>query len=140
MNKLRAIIDWLRWFSVEWSHWIMAVVAAAAFAHPMLTPSTEANPTANAGLFAPVIALCTATIVLAQAVNPGGLRIRRMPGILIGVGSLLSAYLWMTAEAGAHPRDPALPIVLFILFALAAVGILAMAVLAQGDNPHLNDQ
>ena len=139
MNKPRAIIKWLRWFLVEWSHWIMAAVGAAAFVGPILTSPTETNPTADAGLFAPVIALCTASIVFAQAVNPGGLIIRRTPGILIGVGSLLSAYLWMAAEADAHPADPALPIVLLILFSAAAVGILAIAFLTPGHNPHSND-
>ncbi len=89
MNKLRAIVNWV--------HCIMAAIAIAAFAVPMLTRPTEENPTADAGLFAPVIALCTAAIFFAQAVNTGGLRIRRTPGIFIGVGSMASAYLWIAA-------------------------------------------
>ena len=107
VNKLRAIVSWLRWFSVERLHWIMAVVASAAFADSLLTPPTIENPTSDAGLVAPVIALCTAAIVFAQAMNPRGLRIQRTPGIFIGVGSMASAYLWMAAEAETHPTDPA---------------------------------
>ena len=72
--------------------------------------------------------------------NPGGLRIRLTPGIFIGVGSMASAYLWMAAEADTHPADPALPIVLLILFGLPAVVILAIVFLGSGSKPQSTDQ
>ena len=136
MDRLKAIVSWIRWFFVERFHWAMAIVASVSFATPVFTPRTDVNPTADAGLFAPVIALCVAGIVFAQALNTGGLSIRRTPGVLVGVGSMLSAYLWIVSEARAHPTDPGLPVVLLILFGLAVIGILGITLVTPAGSPR----
>ena len=135
MNKFRVIIYRLRWTFVERSHWIMAAVALAAFITSLSASNTEENSTGSAGLLAPIIALCAAAVVFAQATNPGGMRIRRTPGIVIGVSSLFSAYLWIADEIGIHPRDPSLPVLLLLLFAIPAAGILATALFLPASKP-----
>ena len=117
----------------------MALIAIVAFLSPLLTSPTEENPTGNAGLFAPVIALCTAAVVLTQAVKAGGLKFQRIPSIFIGVGSMASAYLWIAAEARAHPADPALPGVLLVLLVVTALSTIAIPFLAMGDKPPSHD-
>ena len=99
----------------------MAVAALIAFMVPFLTPPTDQDPTGGAGLFAPVVALCVAAMILTEAMKAGRLKIRRIPSIFIGLGSMGSAYLWMAAESDAHPLDPELPLALIILFAMAAL-------------------
>ena len=106
---------------VNWWYGVAAVAAAIAFLIPFLNAPTDQDPTGGAGPFAPIVALCVAAMILAEAVRGGGLQIRRMPSIFIGLGSMGSAYLWMAAESDAHPLDPELPLALAILFAMAAV-------------------
>ena len=106
---------------VNWWYGVAAVAAAIAFLIPFLNAATDQDPTGGAGPFAPIVALCVAAMILAEAVRSGGLQIRRMPSIFIGLGSMGSAYLWMAAESDTHPLDPELPVTLAILFAMAAV-------------------
>ena len=106
---------------VDWWSGLASVAAAIAFLIPFLNAPTDQDPTGSAGPFAPIVALCVAAMILAESVNGGGLQIRRMPSIFIGLGSVGSAYLWMAAESDAHPLDPELPLTLAILFAMAAV-------------------
>ena len=72
-------------------------------------------------------------MILTEAIKAGGLRIRRIPSILIGLGSMGSAYLWMAAESETHPLDPELPVTLAILFAMAAV-ILTLPLIAWSNS------
>ena len=116
MNWLKAVGS-----VVNWWYGVAAVAAAIAFLIPFLNAPTDQDPTGGAGPFAPIVALCVAAMILAEAVRGGGLQIRRMPSIFIGLGSMGSAYLWMAAESDAHPLDPELPLALAILFAMAAV-------------------
>ena len=116
-------MNWRRAFEaiVNWWSGLAAVAAATAFLIPFLNAPTDQDPTGGAGPFAPIVALCVAAMILAESVKGGGLQIRRMPSIFIGLGSMGSAYLWMAAESDAHPLDPELPLTLVILFAIAAV-------------------
>ena len=118
-------MTWRRAFGTIVNYWsgIAAVAAVIAFLIPFLDAPTEQDPTGSAGPFAPIVALCVAAMILAESVKGGGLRIRPIPSIFIGLGSMGSAYLWMAAEHGAHPLDPELPKTLTILFATAAVTI-----------------
>lgn len=106
---------------VNWWSGLAAVAAAIAFMIPFLNAPTDQDPTGGAGSFAPIVALCVAAMFFAESVGGGGLRIRRMSSIFIGLGSMGSAYLWMAAESDAHPLDPQLPLLLAILFGMAAV-------------------
>ena len=100
---------------------IATVGAIIAFVIPLLTPPTDQDSTGGAGLFAPVVALCVAAMILAEALIAGRLQFRRLPSIFIGLGSMGSAYLWMAAENNSHPLAPELPLALAILFAMAAI-------------------
>lgn len=108
--------------------WYAAIgsVATAAFLAPLLTPPTQENPTADAGLYAPILALCAGALAIAQALRPGGLRFAQAPGVGAGIASLGSAYLWIADAAETHPREPAFPAMLWLLLSitvLAAAGI-----------------
>ena len=130
---------------VTWGYWAIGLIAVAAFVAPLFETATEEDPTAGAGTSAPIIALCTAAVLLSQAVGRGGMRFRRMPSIFIGIGSVASAYLWMASEARVHPFDPQLPLILGILlllaaFATIAVPLLALSVRQQSTNQESNEQ
>lgn len=145
MNWRQVVVASLRAIVIWWQ-WIVAVIAIAAFLAPLVTPPTEDNPTADAGLFAPVIALCVAAMVLTQAaVQARGLKVRTVPNIGIGIASMASAYLWIADEAETHPLDPELPVVLLALLiaaALATIAIptIAIPILAWGSKPQSNDE
>ncbi len=130
---------------VTWGYWAIGLIAVAAFMAPLFNPATEEDPTGGAGVSAPVIALCTAAVLLSQAVGSGGMRFRRMPSIFIAIGSVTSAYLWMAAEARVHPFDPQLPLVLGILLLLAAftmiaVPFIALVIRQQSTNQDSGEQ
>ena len=107
--------------AVNWWYAVAAAGAVISFSIPLMMTPTIEDPTGGAGLFAPVVAICVAAMVLAEAVNAGGLQLRRIPGIFIAVGSMASAYLWMAAESGTHPRDPALLGALALIFLMGAL-------------------
>ena len=117
---------------------VAAVAALIAFMVPFLIAPTDQDPTGGAGLLAPVVALCVAAMILTEAIKAGGLKIRRIPSISIGLGGIGSAYLWMAAESNAHPLDPELPLALAILFAMATF-TLAVSLTAR-SNPRSNGQ
>ena len=101
-------MNWRKAFDtiVNWWSGVAAVAAAIAFLIPFLNAPTDQDPTGGAepfAPFAPVVALCVAAMILAEAVKGGGLRVGRMPSIFIGLGSMGSAYLWMAAESDCPP-------------------------------------
>ncbi len=132
MNWSKAIANWIQGIAV--------MIAIAAFLTPLLTPPTEDNPTADVGLFAPVVALCVAAMLLTQAMQVRGLPIRPIPGICIGIGSMVSAYFWMADEAGVHARDLDLPVVLLVLLGLAAVATVSIPILTLMSKPQSSDR
>ena len=124
---------------VTWGYWVIGLIAVVAFVAPLFETATEEDPTGGAGISAPIIALCTAAVLLSQALGNGGMQFRRIPSIFIGIGSVASAYFWIAAEAGAHPFAPQLPLILGILLLLAAfatisVPFLALSVRQQSTN------
>ena len=120
-------------------HWVMLAMAGIAIFTAVFTPATEEDPAGFAGISAPIVALCTATIALTHAVN-GGVRIGRTKGILIALGSVISAYLWMADAADAHLLSLDVPIILLIIFALATLFVLVATLGSQEDNSQSNDQ
>ena len=118
MKLARAIA--LVWYAT------IGIVTIAALLIPFLTPPTQDNPTADAGLYAPILALSAGALAIAQALRPGGLRFAQAPGICAGIASLGSAYLWIADAAGTHPREPAFPIILWVFLGVtvfAATGV-----------------
>ena len=128
MNRRKAFEAILNWWSV-----VAAGAAVIAFIIPLLNAPTDQEPTGGAGLFAPVVALCVAAMILTEAIKAGGLQVRRIPSISIGLGGMGSAYLWMAEANNAHPRDLELPLTLVILFGMAAL-TLAVPLVAWGNS------
>ena len=120
--------------------WTMVIAAVFFFIFALITPSTDQDPAGIAGLCAPIVALCTALMALAQASNSGEVPIRPKPGIYIGFGMVISAYLWIADAGDNHPLDPELAIVILVFFALAAVGALVIPLPGKQDNTQPVDQ
>ncbi len=76
-------MNWRKAFDtiVNWWSGVAAVAAAIAFLIPFLNAPTDQDPTGGAEPFAPIVALCVAAMILAEAVKGGGLQIRRIPSI-----------------------------------------------------------
>ena len=132
-TSLRAIVVW--WYSIA------IVIAVAAFVAALIDDDT----TGGAGLFAPVVALCTAAIVLGEAVNSRGLQFRRAPGFFVSLLGMAPAYLWIAAEADIHPANPALLGEISLLWILAALATVMMPLAAlvvsrqsNGSSPREN--
>ena len=111
-----------------------AFAVAAVIVHAIETPTTDSNPAEMAGIFASIVALCTAFMALSQAANGRRLQIRPEPGIYIGGGSVIAAYLWIVDEFGNHLFDPVLPLILFVFLAISALTALAISLPVQQDN------
>lgn len=135
-------MNWRRAFEtmVNWWYLVVAVAAAYASAVPMMIPLSDPEASKIAGSFAPVVALCVAAMILTEAVRAEGLRFRRTPSILIGLGSIASAYLWMAAASEAHPLNPELPRTLLVLFVIAALLTLFVLPTASWIKAQSNDQ
>lgn len=132
-TSLRAIVVW--WYSIA------IVIAVAAFVAALI----DDDPTGEAGLYAPVVALCTVAIVLGEAVNSRGVQFRRTPGFFVGLLGMATAYLWMAAEARIHPANPALLGEISLLWILAALATVMMPLTAlvisrqsDGSSPREN--
>lgn len=102
-------------------YWYIALVILGIFSFiaPLTTEPTADDPAGQAGLYAALVALCTAGIFLTEAAK--GLKIRPLPNVCIGVGTLASAYLWIADEAGVHPTKLSLPGSILLLYLLVAV-------------------
>ena len=90
-------MDW--WFSIPMGIGIIAILATT------FSASTADNPAGLAGVYAPLVALCTASIAFTQVIHPGGQRQRNVARIAIGLGSIVSAYLWLASESELHPTS-----------------------------------
>ena len=128
--------------SFVFSIMVFAVVFAVVVVvvHAIDTPTTDANPAEMAGIFAPIVALCTAFMALSQAANGRKLQIWPEPGLYIGGGSVITAYLWIMDEFGNHLFDPVLPLILFVFLAISALAALAISLPVQQDNTQPIDQ
>ena len=116
------------------------MIAAAAFAVPLLEESTKEDPTGGAGIYAPIVALCAAAILLSEAMNAGELRIRRIPSFFVGIGGLASAYLWVADATKTHPTNPELPLAMVVIFALASVATVAVPLFVLTTKQDSNQQ
>lgn len=139
MHKFSVIIYRLRRTLTERSHWIFVLVALSAFLNPMLTSPSEDNPTGNAGISVSIIALCLAAIAFIRSTKSNRSGFGRIPAMCVGVGGLVSAYLLVAATTGVHPRDPLLPTLLLLLFAVPAAALLATALFPREIKPPPNN-
>ena len=137
-------MNWRNVFVGAMNRWygVAAASAVISLSIPLLTTPTIQDPTGGAGVFAPLVAMCVAAMVLAEAVNAGGLQIRKMPGVLIAIGSMASAYLWMATESEVHQRELILLGELALLFSLGElmtllVPVTALLVKSKPDDPDI---
>ena len=101
---------------------ILASAIVSGYIIPFYS-STEENPTGWAGSLAPLIALFTALIALLR--SKLNAKLFPPPDILIGLGSLFTAHLWLADAEGIHPFSPE---VLRIILLLAASGAILLII------------
>ena len=100
---------------------VAGTVAVIAFYTALTTDGTDENPAGEAGLYAPLIALSVAFMIVAEAFRLGTRLFVWLRAIGIGVGSSFSAYLWMAEEVEVHPSNLKLLFDLSIVWVLAAI-------------------
>ena len=102
---------------------ILALAIVSGYIIPSYS-STEENPTGWAGSLAPLIALFTALIALLR--SKLNAKLFPSPDILIGLGSLFTAHLWLADAEGIPPFSLE---VLRIILLLAASGAILLIIL-----------
>ena len=107
-------MDW-RGVVAKWLYRILGIAVIFVYAIPFMQ-STNENPTGGAGSFAPLIALYTAMLILLRSRVSADANWRVSPDIMIGLGSLFTAHLWLVDSEGISPLDVTLP--LLVLLAL----------------------
>lgn len=106
-----------------------SMVAGGAFVAALRSQVTEGNPSGEAGLYAPVIALSVAAMVFAEVFGVDSRISRRWRAICIGVGSLLCAYLGMADGAKVHPSNLKLLFDISVVWIIAAIASFALVIL-----------
>ena len=104
-----------------WLYAALSLIAVIALASALYSEPTKEDPAGGAGSYAPIVALCTAGMVISQLSSSAAPRLRPIQSLCIGLGSIATAYLWYAAEAEVHPSDVALLTNISILFLLAIV-------------------
>ena len=130
MEKLRRFMENPCRFLVSSLYFIPPVLAVLFFVGALFAEPIEDDPTGEAGLSAAFIALCVAGIVMMKI---RGKR-RRLSKLMLGIGALASAYLWVAGESGIHPKNPELLAsisILLIIGAIVAIGIPVVALLVE---------
>ncbi len=83
--------------------------------------ATEENPAGQlTGAYAALIAIFASGMALSKAAAMSRKR-RLWCDILVSVSIMASAYLWVAAETGTHPKDPTLSLSLLMLVAATAL-------------------
>ena len=102
-------------------------ILASAIVSGYIIPSyssTEENPTGWAGSLAPLIALFTALIALLR--SKFNAKLFPSSDILIGLGSLFTAHLWLADAEGIPPFSLEVPRIILLL---AISGAILLAIL-----------
>ncbi len=115
-----AEVNW-REISVIAVYCVASVVAVVAFYTALTTDGTDEDPAGVAGLFAPLIALSVAAMIVAEAFRVSANLFLWLRAIGIGFVSSLSAYLWMAEEAEIHPSNLKLLFDLSVVWVVAAI-------------------
>ena len=116
---------------------IMALVTAVA---ALNLPFTEGQPTKDAGIYAPLMALCAALMLLLNSLDANGPKWRQVTrNSFAAIFSAVSAYFWIAGAIERHPLDRdvwygfGLVWGLVVAFALLAALIIGLT-LATKDN------
>ena len=97
---------------------VSVILGIVTFVAALIAEPTADDPAGEAGLYAALVALCTAGIIFAEALMES--KDHLLPKICIGLGTLATAYLWIASEAGVHPKNPNLLGNVLLLYLLAA--------------------
>ena len=131
MNWWRRVGGWL----VDYWCTVWGFLATAAFAAALASPSTEAEPSGEAGYYAAIIAMCLAAVLITEMAfarnRTGG---RWWFASITGTMAMAGAYLWIADEANIHPADIDLLVSLvavWVLTACAASFVVGFIVLAK---------
>ena len=112
---MRGFVD----FIMGWWLCIPIFLGIATIAAAVLDTTRESV------IYAPLLALCTATLIMTRYAIPGGPIRRRIEGISIGIGSIGSAYLWIASDLGVHPTSLELLQTLgFVVFLVATLAFI----------------
>ena len=99
----------LRRVVAKWLYRILGIAVFFVYMIPFLN-STDEDPTGGAGSFAPLVALYAAMLVLLRGRVSEDASWGISPNVMIGIGSLFTAHLWLADAEGTHPLDPSLPL------------------------------
>ena len=108
-------------FLINWWHWLPIVLGLFVLLAAFTAEPTEKDVTGGAGISAALLALFTASLAITEAANAGGLTHKRVRTWSIGIGTVATAYLWISGESGVHPANPSLPGLLAAIFLLGAL-------------------
>ena len=75
---------------------------------------TPYDPTGESGLYAALIAFCSASLALTLGLTPN----RWAWNVVTWLGAMAAAYLWMVAESETSPSDTGIPLVVAVLFGI----------------------
>ena len=109
--------------SAKGIYWLWALIIVFAYIIPFCS-STEENPTGGAGSFAPLVALFTAMIALSR--SKLNAKLFPSPDILIGLGSLFTAHLWLADAEGIPPFSLEVPRIILLLAISGAILLLVI--------------
>lgn len=105
-------MGWLR-VVTKWSYRTLGITVVLMYIAPFIL-SSEADPTGQAGSFAPIVALYTALLILLRSRVSRDASWGISPNTMIGLGSLFTAHLWFTDAEGTHPLDFNLPLAIVL--------------------------
>ena len=126
----------IRGFFHAWWYAIIIAIGIASFGASLESQPADSDPSGGAGFYAAIIAMCVAATTLTQSVVKP--KYPRLVKVGIGIGVCASAYLWVSAEAKAHPLAPELGwswLVLFIAMSIFTLFVPIMGLFGRGNEP-----
>lgn len=111
-------------------HKVSEITILSAYGLGLLSTLSGDNPAGSTGLFAPIVALSTAMIVVVQKKITSDTNVFILPERAIAIGSIFTAHLWLSDASGYAPFSIQL---IGIVFVVALVGLASTALQYAGD-------
>ncbi len=93
--------EWILYFYYAVAGGVAFFAGLVAF----VTQPTTDDPTAGAGFYGALIALCVVSVAGLETLRASDSLRRRLAVAGVEAGLVISAYLWLVEEAGTHPSD-----------------------------------